>query len=226
MGAEPVIHAGDLRRCLTVIVGMIACRGGTTALSDLPTDRGLARSAGPQRAIEECRDSRVTSRGCPVTPPGAQTRLSWADRAVFAALTRLLSPFVYGIASSPPATILRWHRDVVKRRWTQPRSPRSGGRRTLFLVRDRDSKFIASLMPCSPARARIATARRELLDRMLIINRHHLMAVLTGYVTHFNDHRPHRALNQAARLRSLPLPASPSQFHLQRRELLDGLIHE
>jgi len=29
-------------------------------------------------------------------------RLSWADRAVFAALTRLLSPFVNGIASSPP----------------------------------------------------------------------------------------------------------------------------
>jgi putative transposase len=29
-----------------------------------------------------------------------------------------------------PATILRWHRDLVKRRWTQPRSHRSGGWRT------------------------------------------------------------------------------------------------
>jgi integrase-like protein len=46
----------------------------------------------------------------------------------------------------------------------------------------------------------IGTVRRELLDRMLIINRRHLTAVLTEYVAHFNDHRPHRALNQAAPL--------------------------
>jgi putative transposase len=72
----------------------------------------------------------------------------------------------------------------------------------------------------------IATVGRELLDRMLIINRRHLMAVLTEYVAHFNDHRPHRALGQAAPLRSLPPPASPSQFHLRRRDRLDGLIHE
>jgi hypothetical protein len=36
----------------------------------------------------------------------------------------------------------------------------------------------------------IATVRRELLDRVLIINRRHLTAVLTEYVAHFNDHRP------------------------------------
>src|ERR671928_1814950 len=29
-----------------------------------------------------------------------------------------------------PATILRWHRDLVKRRWTQARGHRTGGRRT------------------------------------------------------------------------------------------------
>jgi putative transposase len=50
--------------------------------------------------------------------------------------------------------------------------------------------------------------------------------VLTKYVAHFNHHRPHRALNQATPLRSLPPPASPSQIHLRRRDLLDGLIHE
>ena len=72
----------------------------------------------------------------------------------------------------------------------------------------------------------IGTVRRELLDRVLIINRRHLMAVLTEYVAHFNHHRPHRALNQAAPLRSLPPPAAPSQPHLQRRDRLGGLIHE
>ena len=57
-------------------------------------------------------------------------RLSWADRAVFAALTGLLSPACRLPRIIAPATILRWHRDLVKRRWTQPRRHRSGGRRT------------------------------------------------------------------------------------------------
>jgi hypothetical protein len=33
---------------------MIVSRDGTTALSDLPTAYGLARSAGPEFTIEEC----------------------------------------------------------------------------------------------------------------------------------------------------------------------------
>jgi len=113
------------------------------------------------------------------------------------------------------------------------------------LIWDRDSKFTAIFdatfaneairilrTPVRAPRANaiaerwIATVLRELLDRILIINRHHLMAVLTEYVAHFNDHRPHRALNQVAPLRLLPPPASPSQLCLRRRDLLDGLIHE
>jgi putative transposase len=57
-------------------------------------------------------------------------RLSWAGRAVFAALTGLLSPACRLHRIVTPATILRWHRDLVKRCWTQPRGPRRGGRRT------------------------------------------------------------------------------------------------
>jgi putative transposase len=115
----------------------------------------------------------------------------------------------------------------------------------MFLGWDRDSKFTGVFdavfasegMPIlrTPMRAPqanaiaerwIGTARRELLDRILILNRRHLTAVLTEYVAHFNDHRPHRALGQAAPLRSLPPPVVPSQCHLRRRDLLDGLIHE
>jgi transposase len=49
------------------------------------------------------------------------------DRAVFAALTRLLSPACQLPRIVTPATILRWHRDLVKQRWAQPRR-RTGGR--------------------------------------------------------------------------------------------------
>jgi transposase InsO family protein len=122
-----------------------------------------------------------------------------------------------------------------------------GGRAAEFriLIRDRDSKFtdvfdavftsegISVLRtPVRAPRANaiaerwVGTVRRELLDRILIVNRRHLTAVLTEYVAHFNHHRPHRALNQAAPLRSLPPPAALSQPHVRRRDLLDGLIHE
>jgi putative transposase len=283
----------------------------------------------------------------------SRPRLSWADRAVFAALARLLSGACQLHRIVTPATILRWHRDLVKRRWTQSQGPRRGGRRTppelrrlvlrlavensswgyrrihgelaglgyqiaastvwsilqragidpaprrdgpswrqflriqargilatdffcvetlllqrlyvlfvvehatrhvhllgitpnptgawvaqqarnflmdlgdraaefRFLIRDRDSKFTSVFdaifasesmrilrAPVRAPRANpvaerwIGTVRHELLDRMLIINRRHLTAVLTEYVAHFNDHRPHRALGQAAPPRSL-----------------------
>jgi putative transposase len=72
----------------------------------------------------------------------------------------------------------------------------------------------------------VGTARRELLDRMLIVNRRHLERVLAEYVAHFNHHRPHRTLHQAATLTPLPPPASPSRLRLRRRDRLGGLIHE
>ena len=115
----------------------------------------------------------------------------------------------------------------------------------MFLIRDRDSKFTGVFdavfasegirilrIPVRAPRANaiaerwIGTVRRELLDRMLIVNRRHLETVLAEYVAHFNDHRPHRALHQAAPLRPLPQVASPPGLRLRRRDRLGGLIHE
>jgi putative transposase len=63
-------------------------------------------------------------------------RLSWADRAVLAALARLLpgSQLRQLRLIVSPRTLLRWHADLVRRHWTHPR--RAPGRpRTATAVR-------------------------------------------------------------------------------------------
>ena len=114
----------------------------------------------------------------------------------------------------------------------------------MFLIRDRDSKFTDAFdavfasegirilrTPVRAPRANaiaerwVGTTRRELLDRMLIVNRRHLEQVLSEYLVHFNHHRPHRALGQAAPLRPVP-SATSLHLRVQRRDRLRGLIHE
>jgi putative transposase len=50
----------------------------------------------------------------------ARPRVDWADRALLAALARLLPGRLWNGLFVRPATLLRWHRDLVRRRWTYP----------------------------------------------------------------------------------------------------------
>jgi putative transposase len=113
-----------------------------------------------------------------------------------------------------------------------------------FLVHDRDTKFsrafdeifrtegiklIRTPMQAPNANAHpehwVRTVRADCLDRILILGRHHLEHVLRVYRRHYNEHRPHRALDVFPPNGRDPTPRDAPN-PLQRRDLLGGLTHE
>jgi hypothetical protein len=119
------------------------------------------------------------------------------------------------------------------------------GQQFRFLIRDRDAKFTAAFdvvftatdiqiirTPVRAPRANaiaerfIGTIRRELLDRILIINQRHATTALREFEQHFNHHRPHRSLGQATPLRPLPHRTRTEIDNIRRRDRLGGLLHE
>jgi putative transposase len=72
----------------------------------------------------------------------------------------------------------------------------------------------------------VRTVRADCLDRILLLGRRHLEHVLRVYRRHYNEHRPHRALNLLPPDGRDSLGQVTTTEHLRRRDLLGGLIHE
>jgi putative transposase len=146
-----------------------------------------------------------------------------------------------GVTERPTATwVLQQARNLLM-------SPddRAGEQAIKFLIRDRDTKFTAAFdavftaigtriirtpvqAPTANAIAErwICSVRRECTDRLLIIGRRHLEAVLAEYVDHYNTHRPHRTLQQRPPT-GRPDRAPPGDnAGIVRHDRLGGLIHE
>jgi transposase len=123
------------------------------------------------------------------------------------------------------------------------------GCRARFLTRDRDGK-VPTLMDGILADAGIQavltgnrmprmnsimerwvqSCRRELLDRCLLWNGHHLRHALREYELFYNRHRAHQALGQAAPQRTVPDPITDPErivdLSIRRRDRLGGILHE
>ena len=116
-----------------------------------------------------------------------------------------------------------------------------------FLIRDRAGQFTGAFdaafqsagtrILASPPQAPranaicervIGTLRRELFDRVLIVNEHHLRRVLTEYLRHYNAARPHRALGQLApaQAHTRPPQINLAEHRIRRKQILSGLTHE
>ena len=74
----------------------------------------------------------------------------------------------------------------------------------------------------------VRTLRHELLDRTIIWNHDQLERLVTDYIEHYNQHRPHRSLNQRPPTPATadPPPKPPVTGTVLRTTSCDGLINE
>jgi hypothetical protein len=184
----------------------------------------------------------------------ARPRCAPTDRLVLATLARLLPRERWSAFLVTPATLLRWHRELVRRRWTYRHEPRvqrglDPALVELVLRLARENPRWGYLRICgecatafeadgvrvvkTPVRAPRANAyaerwvrsvRAECLDWTLIWNRRHLERMLAAYVDHHNLARPHPGIG-------LEVPAVTEDAPLrtgpiERIDVLGGLIHE
>ena len=135
--------------------------------------------------------------------------------------------FFAGVTANPTGA---WTTQAARNLFLRHGDQLAGAR---ALVRDRGSQFIDGFDEIfrtegfkilkTPVRTPVANAfaerwigsiRRELLDRTIIWNRRQLERLVSDYIAHYNEHRPHRALEQRAPTpNATPPPYSAGDRH-------------
>jgi len=148
--------------------------------------------------------------------------------------------FYAGVTANPTGA---WTTQAARNLFLRDGEKLAGSR---ALVRDRGSQFIDTFDEIfrteglkilkTPVRTPVANAfaerwigsiRRELLNRTIIWNQHQVEQLVVDYIDHYNEHRPHRSLDQRP---PIGTEASPSadQRHLRvvKSSRCHGLINE
>jgi putative transposase len=118
-----------------------------------------------------------------------------------------------------------------------------------FLIRDRDTKFIAAfdevlraggvrIIKTPPRAPRVnaicerlvGTLRREVFDQLLIFNEKHLSKILTECAEHYNWRRPHQSRDQRPPMvettGTRPIADLADARSVRRQPILNGLINQ
>jgi len=114
-----------------------------------------------------------------------------------------------------------------------------------YLLHDRDAKFTAGFdhvfnsegvevirLPFRAPRANaiaqrwVGTARREVLDHLLIFGRGHLESVLNDFLHHYHEARSHQGLAQRCPAGDISPQPLFKGGRIVRRDRLGGLVHE
>ena len=174
-----------------------------------------------------------------LNPQVTRTRFTASDRLVLATLSRALPRDRWAIFLLTPATLLRWHRELIARKWTHPHT---GKRPTLP---EETVNLVIRLAQENPRWGLPADRRRSPQDRRAGLgvvgaldpatarsgtgtHSQHERPVLGG--VHYNGARPHRGLHL-----EIPAPPPPARCQdvedddgedIERIDILGGLIHE
>lgn len=158
--------------------------------------------------------------------------LSMRTLYVFFFITHARRELVQCSVTASPTAAWIWQQFINATPW---------GKQPAYLIHDRDAVYGKKLplklagvgvrsvrTPVRAPRANgiaervIRTIRQECLDHVIVLNEHHLGAVLMDFMSYYNEDRPHRALLQEC---PIPAPETARDGPIQCRPVLGGLHH-